>query len=183
MKGVVWARKSPGFDAKGSRNDCPQMKDNRTRLIQPIWKAQQCAETPNTFEAENVQNIESASIASVADAKPLSTSGTARPGHARSCRHPLFVERLTPAYRVPGGGAARRHRPCQQEFSFFAFLCWQFSDSKFWSSAGLSVDHRLKIAQQLGQGDLKTGCKHFKDAQTGLPTPVLQFRDMDSANS
>jgi hypothetical protein len=54
----------------------------------------------------------------------------------------------------------------------------------FGMDAGMfSVGGPLNISQKLGQGDLKARCQHFKDAQTGFPTPVLQFRDVDAANS
>jgi hypothetical protein len=50
-------------------------------------------------------------------------------------------------------------------------------------AGGLSDGHPLKTTQQLGEGDLKTGCQHLKDAQTGFSTPVFQFRDVNPTNS
>ena len=43
--------------------------------------------------------------------------------------------------------------------------------------------HLLEVAQQFGQGDLKTGRQHFEDAQASLPAPILQLGDVDAANS
>ncbi len=63
--------------------------------------------------------------------------------------------------------------------------CSQFGRIQIleWMPEHDSPGYRLEVIQHLGQGNPKADRQHLENPQAGLTAPVLQFRDVDSANS